>query len=164
VVEPSTTAHPAAADRTWTSVYDAADRPVKELQPGGVSVQRTFDALGRLAEATGAGAEASTTADTFGYDAAGRLTTASAPGGTDTFTSYVGVFVKRHEQVLAVRSFARARDREHEVGGGRGCVSQRRTVSLISAGWLPHDRFCVGSVPLVYETRTWPAGCRAGCA
>ncbi|MGC9536762.1 DNRLRE domain-containing protein [Streptomyces sp. UG1] len=86
VVEPSTTAHPNAADRTWTTVYDAAGRPVKELEPGGVSVQRTFDALGRLTEVTGAGAEATTTADTFGYDAAGRLTSASAPGGTDTFT------------------------------------------------------------------------------
>ncbi|WP_405523689.1 DNRLRE domain-containing protein [Streptomyces canus] len=86
VVEPSTTAHPDAADRTWTTVYDAADQPVKELQPGGVTVQRTFDALGRLTEATGSGAEAATTPDTFGYDAAGRLTSASAPGGTDTFT------------------------------------------------------------------------------
>lgn len=86
VVEPSTTAHPDAADRTWTTVYDAADQPVKELQPGGVTVQRTFDALGRLTEATGSGAEAATTPDTFGYDTAGRLTSASAPGGTDTFT------------------------------------------------------------------------------
>ncbi|WP_412126550.1 DNRLRE domain-containing protein [Streptomyces xinghaiensis] len=86
VVEPSTTAHPDAADRTWTTVYDAAGRPVRELQPGGVTLQRTFDALGRLTEVTGSGAEASTTPDTFGYDAAGRLTSASAPGGTDTFT------------------------------------------------------------------------------
>ncbi|WP_435212544.1 DNRLRE domain-containing protein [Streptomyces sp. bgisy034] len=86
VVEPSTTAHPDAADRTWTTVYDAAGRPVKELQPGGVTVERTFDALGRPTGTTGSGAEAATTADTFGYDAAGRLTSASAPGGTDTFT------------------------------------------------------------------------------
>ncbi|MFJ4498584.1 DNRLRE domain-containing protein [Streptomyces sp. NPDC088864] len=86
VVEPSTTAHPHTADRTWTTVYDAADRPVKELQPGGVTVQRTFDALGRLTRATGSGGEAATTPDTFGYDAAGRLVSASAPGGTDTFT------------------------------------------------------------------------------
>ncbi|MFF5340151.1 DNRLRE domain-containing protein [Streptomyces althioticus] len=85
VVEPSTTAHPDAADRTWTTVYDAVGLPVKELQPGGVTVARTFDALGRLTEATGSGAEAATTPDTFGYDAAGRLTSASAPGGTDTF-------------------------------------------------------------------------------
>ncbi|WP_180686293.1 DNRLRE domain-containing protein [Streptomyces gossypiisoli] len=86
VVEPSTTAHPDAADRTWTTVYDAAGRPVKELAPGDVTVQRTFDALGRLTEASGTGAEAATTPDTFGYDAAGRLTSASAPGGTNTFT------------------------------------------------------------------------------
>ncbi|MFD1661856.1 DNRLRE domain-containing protein [Streptomyces caeni] len=85
VVEPSTTAYPNAADRTWTMVYDKADQPVQELKPGGVGVQRTFDALGRLTGVTGSGAEASTTADTFGYDEADRLTSASAPGGTDTF-------------------------------------------------------------------------------
>ncbi|WP_316744444.1 DNRLRE domain-containing protein [Streptomyces sp. MK7] len=86
VVEPSTTAYPDAADRTWTMVYDKAGRAVKELKPGGVTVQRTFDALGRVTGTTGSGAEASTTSDTYGYDAAGRLTSASAPGGTDTFT------------------------------------------------------------------------------
>ncbi|WUH64387.1 DNA/RNA non-specific endonuclease [Streptomyces sp. NBC_00441] len=86
VVEPSTAAYPETSDRTWTMVYDAADQPVKELKPGGVAVQRDFDALGRVTRQTGAGAEASTAADTFGYDASGRLTSASAPGGTDTFT------------------------------------------------------------------------------
>ena len=86
VVEPSTTAYPNASDRTWTSVYDEAGRPVRELKPGGVSVQRTFDALGRITEVAGSGAEAATTADTYGYDAAGRLTSASSPGGMDTFT------------------------------------------------------------------------------
>lgn len=86
VVEPSTQAHPDAADRTWTTVYDAAGLPVKEFQPGGVTVERTFDALGRLLRATGSGAEAATAPDVFGYDAAGRLTSASAPGGTNTYT------------------------------------------------------------------------------
>ncbi|MFR9794354.1 DNRLRE domain-containing protein [Streptomyces sp. MS06] len=85
VVEPATATYPAAADRTWTTVYDAADRPVQEIQPGGVTQQRTYDALGRITRATGSGAEASTTADTFGYDAVGRVTSVSAPGGTDTF-------------------------------------------------------------------------------
>ncbi|MEU6278871.1 DNRLRE domain-containing protein [Streptomyces sp. NPDC047028] len=86
VVEPSTAAYPNASDRTWTMVYDAADQPVKELKPGGVTVQRDFDALGRVTKNAGSGAEAATTAETFGYDAAGRLTSASAPGGTDTFS------------------------------------------------------------------------------
>ncbi|MFB7370001.1 RHS repeat-associated core domain-containing protein [Streptomyces sp. NPDC056222] len=85
VVEPSTTAHPDAADRTWTTVYDAAGRPVKEIQPGSVTQDRTFDALDRITQVTGAGAEAPTTPDTFGYDPVGRLVSASAPGGTDTF-------------------------------------------------------------------------------
>ncbi|MFE5599303.1 DNRLRE domain-containing protein [Streptomyces coelicoflavus] len=86
VVEPATGAHPDAADRTWTTVYDALGLPVKELQPGGVTVERTFDALGRVTRSTGSGAEAATSPDTYGYDAAGSLTSASAPGGTNTYT------------------------------------------------------------------------------
>ncbi|MEU9650543.1 DNRLRE domain-containing protein [Streptomyces sp. NPDC048110] len=86
VVEPATEAHPDAADRTWTTVYDADGRPVKEVQPGGVTVERTFDALGRLTRSTGSGAEAPTTPSTYGYDALGHLTSASAPGGTNTYT------------------------------------------------------------------------------
>ncbi|WP_340558852.1 DNRLRE domain-containing protein [Streptomyces sp. GSL17-111] len=85
VVEPATDAHPDAVDRTFTTVYDAAGRPVREIQPGGVTQQRTFDALGRITEHTGSGAEAATGTDTFTYDLADRLTSVNAPGGTQTF-------------------------------------------------------------------------------
>ncbi|GAA4671379.1 hypothetical protein GCM10023347_26540 [Streptomyces chumphonensis] len=85
VVEPATDAHPDAADRTFTTVYDAAGRPVREIQPGGVTQQRTFDALGRITEHTGSGAETATGTDTFTYDLADRLTSVNAPGGTQTF-------------------------------------------------------------------------------
>ncbi|MFE1507986.1 LamG-like jellyroll fold domain-containing protein [Streptomyces sp. NPDC058726] len=86
VVEPSTQAHSDAADRTWTTMFDAVGLPAKEFQPGGVTVERTFDALGRLIRSTGSGAEAATTPDVFGYDALGNLTSASAPGGPNTYT------------------------------------------------------------------------------
>ncbi len=86
IIEPATAAHPDAADRTFTTVYDAAGHPVRELQPGGVEQVRTFDALGRIVSATGSGAEAQTGTDSFGYDLAGRVTSLSAPGGTNTYT------------------------------------------------------------------------------
>ena len=86
VIEPSTTAHPAAADRTWTAAYNANAEPVKLTAPGGVTRTRTFDAAGRLSGETGAGAEATTAARTLGYDLADRLTKASAPGGDNTYT------------------------------------------------------------------------------
>ncbi|WP_204053231.1 LamG-like jellyroll fold domain-containing protein [Microbispora siamensis] len=76
VVEPATTQHPALADRTWTTTYDAAGNPVSELQPGGVRITRTFDNLDRLTQQSGTGAEAATQAKTFGYDLAGRTTSA----------------------------------------------------------------------------------------
>ncbi|WP_406354787.1 LamG-like jellyroll fold domain-containing protein [Streptomyces sp. NBC_00658] len=107
-IEPSTTAHPAAADRTWTTVYDKAGQPVTELLPGGVKRESVYDGLGRLTHETGTGAEAATTDRTLEYDLAGRLTavgtadaltrdtytyndrgqllTAAGPGGTSSYS------------------------------------------------------------------------------
>ncbi|TDE56125.1 hypothetical protein E1295_11995 [Nonomuraea mesophila] len=76
VTEPATTAHPDAADRTWTHLYDAAGNPVATLQPGGVRIDRTFDHLGRLTQENGAGGDAATAERSFGYDLANRMTTA----------------------------------------------------------------------------------------
>ncbi|WP_350274913.1 LamG-like jellyroll fold domain-containing protein [Kribbella sp. HUAS MG21] len=86
VIEPSTTAHPALADRTWTASYDAAGNPVSLLSPGGVQRTRTFDAAGRLEAETGTGAEAPTAARNLTYDLAGRLATSSALDGVNTYT------------------------------------------------------------------------------
>ncbi|MEV6631744.1 LamG-like jellyroll fold domain-containing protein [Actinoplanes sp. NPDC051470] len=86
VIEPATARHPAPADRTFTRVYDAAGQIVADRSPGGVVVGYEYDARGNLARQTGAGAEVATTDRVFGYDAAGRMTSVSAPGGTDTFS------------------------------------------------------------------------------
>ncbi|WP_345074806.1 LamG-like jellyroll fold domain-containing protein [Phytohabitans flavus] len=85
VLEPATSAHPAPADRTWTVSYDADANPIRANAPGGVSRQRTYDVAGRLTGETGSGAEAATAARTLGYDDAGRLTSVSAPNGTNTY-------------------------------------------------------------------------------
>ncbi|MFD8530740.1 LamG-like jellyroll fold domain-containing protein [Streptosporangium canum] len=74
VTEPSTTAHPNAADRTWTTVYDAAGNAVATLQPGGVRIDRTFDPLGQMTKQTGTGASVATPERTVSYDDAGRVT------------------------------------------------------------------------------------------
>jgi RHS repeat-associated protein len=84
-IEPATTAHPLAADRTFTVSYDANGDVSSALSPGAVTVSNTYDTVGDLTGQTGSGAEATTAARTFGYDLAGRMTSASAPGGTDTF-------------------------------------------------------------------------------
>ncbi|MER7132165.1 TreTu family toxin [Streptosporangium saharense] len=74
VVEPATTAHPAAADRTWTDVYDAAGNPVSTLQPGGARIDREFDPLGQVVKETGTDASVVTPERTYTYDQAGRTT------------------------------------------------------------------------------------------
>ncbi|MGZ3142267.1 LamG-like jellyroll fold domain-containing protein [Lentzea chajnantorensis] len=85
-VEPSTAAHPNAADRTWVTSYDTGGLPVRAVAPGGVARERTFDLRGQLTRETGSGAEAPTVERVMAYDVLGRLTSASAPGGTNTFT------------------------------------------------------------------------------
>ncbi|GAA3061169.1 LamG-like jellyroll fold domain-containing protein [Actinokineospora globicatena] len=86
VIEPSTPAHPNAADRTWTAAYDAASRPTSITQPGGVVRQVTYDGLGRMVRETGAGGGSATTPDrVLEYDAAGRTTKVSAPGSSNTY-------------------------------------------------------------------------------
>ncbi|MEW1717925.1 hypothetical protein [Streptomyces sp. NPDC093109] len=87
-IEPATNDHPAPADRTWTTVYDAAGRSVSESLPGGVRRTQTYDGLGRMTAETGAGAEAATVNRTLEYDLAGCLTAAGTDGllGRDTYT------------------------------------------------------------------------------
>ncbi|MGW0593089.1 hypothetical protein [Streptosporangium sp. NPDC002607] len=74
IIEPSTAAHPNVADRTWTSVYDAAGNTTATLQPGGVRIDRTFDHLNRVTEESGSGASVTTPTRTVTYDQAGRMT------------------------------------------------------------------------------------------
>ncbi|MFC9690939.1 LamG-like jellyroll fold domain-containing protein [Kribbella sp. NPDC056951] len=85
VIEPSTTTHPAAADRTWTASYDVAGNAVSLLSPGGVVRNRTFDAAGRLSKEEGTGAEASTATRDLTYDLVGRVATTSSLDGVNTY-------------------------------------------------------------------------------
>ncbi|MGP4021731.1 LamG-like jellyroll fold domain-containing protein [Actinomadura sp. 3N407] len=85
IIEPSTAAHPAPAQRTWTSAYDAAGNSVKITAPGGVVRERTFDAAGRILTESGSGTPSPTTGRTFDYDAAGRLIEVNAASGTNTY-------------------------------------------------------------------------------
>ncbi|WP_330186108.1 LamG-like jellyroll fold domain-containing protein [Dactylosporangium sp. AC04546] len=85
-IEPSTTAYPNLADRTFTVAYDANGQAVKTTQPGGVNLALTYDTMGNVTRQAGTGAEVATAERTFGYDLAGRLTGAAAQDGTNTFT------------------------------------------------------------------------------
>lgn len=83
-IEPATTAHPTAADRTWTLTYDVNGQPVRLAAPGGITTTQTYDAAGRVVAEAGTGA--GTPQQTFGYDIGGRMTQATSAAGTDTFS------------------------------------------------------------------------------
>jgi RHS repeat-associated protein len=77
-IEPATAAHPAAGDRTWTTLYDASGQPVTSLLPGAVTRNRIYNGLGLMVRETGAGAEAPTQERLFTYDLLGRMTSQNA--------------------------------------------------------------------------------------
>ncbi|WP_143570491.1 LamG-like jellyroll fold domain-containing protein [Streptomyces acidiscabies] len=86
-IEPSTPSHPALADRTFTTVYDAAGRPSEQRSPGGVVVTQEYDAKSRLVKQTGTGAEAATADHTYTYDSDDRVTSVTGTdAGRNTFT------------------------------------------------------------------------------
>lgn len=86
VIEPLTTADNDDASRTWTTSYDATGNPITLAKPGGVSLTRTFDELGRLTKQSGTGGATSTPDTRFGYDLAGNRLRVSAPGNDILFT------------------------------------------------------------------------------
>lgn len=86
VIEPSTTAHPALTDRTWTASYDIAGNPVTLDAPGGVRQTRTFDAANRLKRVDGTGAQSATASRVLGYDVLGQLTSSATPSGDNSYT------------------------------------------------------------------------------
>ncbi len=85
IVEPATAAHPALPDRTYTISFDAGGLAVTVAQPGGVAVQRTYDALWRMTTESGSGGGSVAASRTLGYDLASRLTSVNFPGGTQSF-------------------------------------------------------------------------------
>lgn len=87
-VEPTTSAQPAAADRTWTYEHSSGvgGRPTKVTEPGGVSTSYAYDSYYRNTGQTGTGGAGGTVTRTFGYDQDDRPTSIGTPGGTQTFT------------------------------------------------------------------------------
>ncbi|WP_280703028.1 LamG-like jellyroll fold domain-containing protein [Kitasatospora sp. GP82] len=85
-IEPPTSTFPNAADRTYTLGYNAAQELVTDVAPGGVVKTNAYSSIGQLTSQTGIGAQAATTARTFGYDLVGRLTSVSAGQATSTYT------------------------------------------------------------------------------
>lgn len=86
MIEPSTEAHPAEVDRTFTTRYDAGGLAVEERQPGDVVIDRSFDELGWMTAENGDGPRAPAASRTFAYDRSGLRTEASHPSGTITFS------------------------------------------------------------------------------
>ncbi|MFD3537031.1 LamG-like jellyroll fold domain-containing protein [Streptomyces sp. NPDC058664] len=86
-IEPATPSHPDAADRTFTTVYDAGGRAKEGRSPGGVTVVNEYDAEDRLVRQSGTGAEAITADRTYTYDSDDRLTSVAGAGDVkNTFT------------------------------------------------------------------------------
>ncbi|SER52083.1 intein N-terminal splicing region/RHS repeat-associated core domain-containing protein [Lentzea xinjiangensis] len=86
VIEPATTAHPNEADRTWTTTYDKRGLATKVQVPGGITRERTYDALGRLRTESGSGAAHATQTRTRDYDERGLVVGVNARNTKNVYT------------------------------------------------------------------------------
>ena len=55
VIEPATAQATTAAQRTWTTAYNADGEPVSVTQPGGITVSYGYDQMGDLTSQSGSG-------------------------------------------------------------------------------------------------------------
>ncbi|MDX3194264.1 DUF6531 domain-containing protein [Streptomyces sp. MN03-5084-2B] len=84
-IEPATAAQPNAFDRTWTTGFDENGNAVRDVAPGGVVQQVTYDAANRPTDGTATGAETPTTPRHLGYDLAGRAVSTNAGAGLNSY-------------------------------------------------------------------------------
>ena len=147
VVEPSTTAHPNLADRSWTTTFDAGGLPVREAQPGGVVVTRRFDELGRLTSETGSGTGVVSATRSFGYDAGGVRTSVSSPAGVIGFVvDDRGLLTATTGPAAVVSSFAYD-------GSGR-MVSRTDGAGTSTFGWDGRGLLRTATDPLTGGSQT----------
>ncbi|HEV3380095.1 MAG TPA: LamG-like jellyroll fold domain-containing protein [Trebonia sp.] len=76
-IEPATSQYSSPADSKSAISYDADGNPVTETEPGGVTLDDSYNNVGELTSESGSGAGAPTATRTFGYDAAGDMTSAA---------------------------------------------------------------------------------------
>ncbi|WP_329085406.1 LamG-like jellyroll fold domain-containing protein [Streptosporangium sp. NBC_01469] len=144
VIEPPTPAHPSAADRTWTTVYDAAGNATATLQPGGVRIDRTFDALGQMVKETGSGASVATPERNVTYDTAGRVTA-------------IGDHTLEYNDRSLLTKVSKATNQVAAYGyDARGNLSQRiDTTGTANYTWDDADRLKTASDPVTGRTFTY---------
>ncbi len=144
--EPNTPGQADAASRDYVTVYDAAGLPLEDRQPGGVTVARTFDELGRVTQESGSGPGTPSASRTFGYDLAGRRTSASHPAGTMTF-SYDG------RGLLTTTSGGAGTSTYGYDGAGR-VTSRQDQAGTATFTWNARNDLTTATDPLTNVTRT----------
>jgi YD repeat-containing protein len=146
-IEPATTAHPAAADRTWTTTYEAGGLPVREDHPGGVVVTRSFDELGRLTAESGTGGGAPAASRSFGWDKGGRRTSMSHPTGTVSFAY--------DERGLMTSATGGAGSSSFAWDAAGRMTSRTDAAGTATFTWTDRDELATATDPLTGVTRTY---------
>src|SRR5581483_3426608 len=148
-IEPSTPGQTATVDRTFTLAYDAGGLPVTETQPG-VTISRTFDAMGRLTADSGTGTGVTSATRAFGYDLAGRRTSMSHPSGT------IGLTYDDRSLLLSstVPGSAQTASSFRYDGAGR-LTSRTDAAGTTTFSYTPRGELDVASDPLTGKTANY---------
>ena len=147
VIEPATPAAPDAADRTWTTAYNADRLPATASEPGGISLSYGYDPLGDLTSESGTGASAATEARSFAYDLDGQLTSASTAAGADSLTYYANGNLKTTTGPSGASSY--------DYNGDGLVSSETDAAGTTSYTYDQADRLATEDDPLTGTTLTW---------
>jgi RHS repeat-associated protein len=146
-IEPSTPQQRALADRTFTDIYDRGGLLKTELQPGGVTITRTYDQLDRLRTEVGSGSGVPGARRTFGYDLTGDLRSVNHPTAT--------IAIQRDDRglVTSVTGGAGASSFTYDANGR---MVQRTDAAGTSAfSWTLRGEPVTATDPLTGVTRTY---------
>jgi RHS repeat-associated protein len=148
-IEPSVTGQTTIATRRWTSNYDAGGLTVKETKPGPVTVNRTYDELGRLkTTASVAATNAPAASTSFAYDRLGRVVSGSHPSGT------IALAYNERNQLTAVTSPNSGNSSFSYDQAGR-MVRRVDGSGTASYEWDQGDRLFRETDPLTAQRRTY---------
>jgi RHS repeat-associated protein len=154
-VEPSTAAYTTPVNSTFTLAYDADQNPVTETEPGGVTVSSTYNNLGELTGQSGTGADAATPTRSFGYNAAGDMTSASTSntaGSGSNATSESLTYDDRGQVLTAAGS---AGSTSYAYNGDGLVTSVADAAGTTSYGYDNDDRLSTLANPLTGTTATY---------
>lgn len=149
VIEPSTTLHTNAVDRTWTGSYNAAAQLITYKGPNALTVARAYDANGNTTTETSTATGQTTVNKSFTYDPGSNLTSFTGAAGTAVTATWDDA---RRLTALAGQTYNNS-SFTYDLAGQ--LASRTDATGTANVTWTDRGRPSTMTDPLTGATRTW---------